>query len=114
MVMPRKLPSGHFPKDHPISLKRLFHQILYYGGPLEPVANFFFLIPIFAILLMFLGKARALLGLVICISLAASAETLQHFIPGRVSSVKDFTLNSSGAAVAFLVYKIFYYRKVNL
>jgi len=92
----------------------LFHQILYYGGPLEPVANFFFFIPIFAILLVFLGKARALLGLVICISLAASAETLQHFIPGRVSSVRDFTLNASGAVVAFLANKIFNYRKVNL
>ena len=114
MLMPRKLPSGHFPKNHPFSLKRLFHQIIYYGGPLEPVANFFLLIPIFAILLMFLGKARALLALVICISLAASAETLQHFIPGRVSSVRDFTLNSSGAIVAFLVYQIFNNRKVNL
>jgi glycopeptide antibiotics resistance protein len=113
MVMPRKIPSGH-KHHHVFSIKRLFHEILYYGGPLEPVANFLFLIPIFGILLVFLGKSRAFLAASTCIVISATAESLQHFIPGRVSSLGDFALNSGGAITAFLLYKFFGSRKVNL
>lgn len=112
MVMPRKLPYEQFSPLHSNFIKRAFHQILYYGGPLEPVANFFVLIPAFAILLTFLGRSRAVWGVAICIALSATAESLQQFIPGRVSSVRDFALNSAGAITAFLLYKVFNSRKV--
>jgi glycopeptide antibiotics resistance protein len=104
MVMPRKLPNGQS-STHVFSFKRIFHEILYYGGPLEPIANFFFLTPIFAALIILVGRTKALLALSICIGLAASAEILQRYIPGRVSSFKDFALNSAGALVAYLLYK---------
>jgi glycopeptide antibiotics resistance protein len=114
MVMPRKPPYEQFSSDHANFIKRAFHQILYYGGPLEPVANFFVLIPVFVITLTLLGKSRIVLALAICISLSAAAESLQQLIPGRVSSLRDFALNSAGAIAAFLLYKFFGSRKLNL
>ena len=114
MVMPRKLPYEQFSSEHANFIKRAFHQILYYGGPLEPVANFFVLIPVFAITLTLLGKSRTVLALAICIALSAAAESLQQLIPGRVSSLRDFALNSGGAIAAFLLYKFFGSRKLNL
>jgi len=107
MVMPRKPPYEQFSSDHANFIKRAFHQILYYGGPLEPVANFFVLIPVFAITLTLLGKSRIVLALAICISLSAAAESLQQLIPGRVSSLRDFALNSGGAIAAFLLFKFY-------
>jgi len=106
MVVPRKLPNEQFVSVDANFIRRVFHQILYYGGPLEPVANFVLLIPFFGILLAILGKSRATLAVTICIALSAWAETLQQFIPGRVSSAKDFALNSGGAITAYLIYKL--------
>lgn len=107
MVIPRKLPYEQFSSLHSNFIKRTFHQILYYGGPLEPVVNFFLLFPAFAILLIFLGRSRAIWGVAICIVVSATAESLQQLIPGRVSSVRDFALNSAGAVTAMLFYKHF-------
>jgi glycopeptide antibiotics resistance protein len=114
MVMPRKLPYEQFSPLHSNFIKRAFHQILYYGGPLEPVANFFVLIPAFAILLTFLGRSRAVWGVAICIALSATAESLQQFIPGRVSSFRDFALNSAGAISAYLLYTFYTRSKTTL
>ena len=107
MVMPRKLPYEQFSSDHANFIKRAFHQLLYYGGPLEPAANFFVLIPLFGIFLLYLGESKAGSNLLICITFSALAESLQVMIPGRVSSFKDFFLNSSGAAFAFFALKYF-------
>jgi len=88
-------------------LSKLLHGLLYYSGPLEPVANFFFLMPIFAFLVFKYGRSKAIMALFICIALSASAEILQMFIPGRVSSLQDFILNSIGALIAFLLEKVY-------
>ncbi|NBU93944.1 MAG: VanZ family protein [Actinobacteria bacterium] len=100
MLMPRKLPANQIPSSQSNFFKRVFQLALYYSGPFEPVANFLFLIPIFMILLAYLGRSRALLSLVICICCAATVETLQRFIPGRVSSWEDFALNVFGSVLA--------------
>ena len=107
MVMPRKLPYEQFSPRHSNFIKRAFHQILYYGGPLEPVANFFVLIPIFTIFLKYFGKSNAKNILLACITLSAIAESLQLLIPGRVSSIKDFVLNSLGAILAYFGFNYF-------
>jgi glycopeptide antibiotics resistance protein len=114
MVMPRKLPYEQFSLLHSNFIKRAFHQLLYYGGSLEPVANFFFLVPIFAILLGLLGKSKSVSAVLICIALSAIAESLQRLIPGRVSSLRDFVLNSAGAISAYLLYTFYTRSKTTL
>ena len=105
MILPRT-PYSEFSPIPSNFFGKAFHRALYYSGPLEPFANFFFLIPIFAILVAYLGQSRSVPALVICIALSASAEILQISIPGRVSSFKDFVLNSAGAVAAYLLYLI--------
>jgi len=106
MLTPRKLPTNHGATTSPNFFKRIIREILYYNGALEPVVNFLFLIPIFAFLILFLGRPKAHLSLTICVALSAIAEFLQRFIPGRVSSPQDLLLNCLGALFAFLLYKI--------
>jgi len=106
MLTPRKLPSHHSTSANSNFFKRIIHEILYYSGALEPVVNFLFLIPIFAFLILFLGRSKAHLSLTICLALSATAEFLQQFIPGRVSSLQDLLLNCLGAVSAFLLYQI--------
>ena len=106
MLTPRKLSSHHDTLKNSHFFKRIIHEILYYGGALEPVANFLFLIPIFAFLILFLGRSKANFSLTICVALSAIAEFLQQFIPGRISSLQDLLLNCLGAVSAFLLYKI--------
>jgi len=106
MLTPRKLPTNHGTTTSPNFFKRIIREILYYNGTLEPVVNFLFLIPIFAFLILFLGRSKAHLSLTICVALSVITEFLQRFIPGRVSSVQDLLLNCLGALFAFLLYKI--------
>jgi glycopeptide antibiotics resistance protein len=104
MLLPRKLPSEEETSSN--TLQRIAHQLLYYSGPMEPVANFFLLVPVLIFLISILGGGRENISLFICISLSATAEFLQQFIPGRVSSPRDFLLNSLGAVCAFTIYKV--------
>jgi len=106
MLTPRKLPTNHGATTSPNFFKRIIREILYYNGALEPVVNFLFLIPIFAFLILFLGRPKAHLSLTICLALSVITEFLQRFIPGRVSSAQDLLLNCLGALFAFLLYKI--------
>ena len=110
MLTPRRSSADSNSLTHSSFWRRILHEILYYGGALEPVANFFFLIPVFAFLVLRLGRlgrTKALWSLSICIALSATAEFLQRFIPGRVTSLQDFLLNSTGALVAFFLYRAF-------
>ena len=95
------------------ALMKFLHELLYYSGPLEPVANFFFLMPIFLFLVFNFGRANAPMSLFICIALAATSEILQIFIPGRVSSFQDFILNSLGAFTVFMFDALYLRRKQN-
>jgi glycopeptide antibiotics resistance protein len=103
MASARQLGKDNFHSDD--FLGKVFHQLLYYDGILEPVANILFLIPTFLILLTFFPKISPASSLSLCIALSATSEILQIFIPGRVSSFQDFALNSLGALSAFLIYK---------
>jgi glycopeptide antibiotics resistance protein len=114
MLTPRRLPAHSNSLTHTSFLRRILHEILYYGGPLEPVVNFFLLIPIFIFLVFRLGRSKALLSLAICIALSAASELLQSVIPGRVSSLQDFALNSLGALSALLIYRISSDKKVSI
>ena len=115
MVLPRKLPDEGFDSAQVTFVKRIFHEALYYSGPLEPIANFIFLIPVFTFLVWVLGIGKSpAIALIACIALSATAEFLQQVIPGRVSSLRDFALNSTGAILAFLIYRVFIYTRSSL
>lgn len=105
MVFPRKVPKDQLIADN--FLKELFQDLLYLSGNLELIANFFLLIPIFLILVKLFVRVHALYALTICIFLSASAEFAQSFIPGRVSTIRDFLLNSFGVISAFIIYQLY-------
>ncbi len=102
MVFPRKVPKDQLIADN--FLKKLFQDFLYLSGNLEMIANFFLLIPIFVILVKLFVRVHALYALTICIFLSASAEFTQRFISGRVSTIRDFALNSIGVISALIIY----------
>ena len=102
MVFPRKVPKDQL--DASNFLKKLFQDLLYLSGSLEVIGNALLFVPIFAILIKIFLKLRTVYVLIICILISAGAEFAQSFIPGRVSSIRDFILNSSGAAMAFLIH----------
>ena len=106
MLTPRKLSSHHGALTNSHFFNRIIHEVLYYSGALEPVANFLFLIPIFAFLNLFLGGSKGHYWLAICVAISAIIEIIQQFIPGRVNSLQDLLLNCLGAVSAFLLYKI--------
>ena len=111
MVFPRKVPKDQLIADN--FLKELFQDLLYLSGNLELIANFFLLIPIFLILVKLFVRAHALYVLTICIFLSASAEFAQRFISGRVSTIRDFALNSIGVISALIIY-LFNSKKMSL
>ena len=104
MVSPRKVPKDQLVANN--FLKKLFQDLLYISGNVEFIANIFLLIPIFMILVKLVVRVHAAYALTICILLSASAEFAQSFIPGRVSTIRDFTLNSIGVVSAFLLYQL--------
>ena len=105
MVLPRTQQVGGSDFAEVFFIRRIFHMILYYGGPLEPIANFLLLIPAFFLLVAIAPRLRPVFVLWFCFFLSAAAEWLQSFIPGRVSSLRDFALNSAGSATAFYIFK---------
>ena len=111
MVFPRKVPKDQL--DPSNFLKKLFQELIYLSGSFEFIGNVFLLVPMFVILIKLFLRLKAVYALMICILLSAGAEFAQSFIPGRVSSMRDFILNSSGAAAAFLIY-LLYIKRVSL
>jgi len=109
MVFPRKVPKDQLVTDN--FLKKLFQELLYMSGNLEFIGNIFLLIPIFVILLKLFVRFHAGLALTSCILISASAEFAQSFIPGRVSSLRDFLLNCAGILIAFLLSEAYSNRK---
>ena len=105
MVFPRKVPKDQLIADN--FLKELFQDLLYLSGNLELIANFFLLIPIFLILVKLYVRAHVLYALATCVFLSASAEFAQSFIPGRVSTIRDFLLNSFGVIFTFIIYQLY-------
>jgi glycopeptide antibiotics resistance protein len=111
MAFPRKVPKDQL--DPSNFLKKLFQDLLYLSGSLEFIGNIFLLVPMFAILTKLFLRLEAVYALMFCILLSAGAEFAQSFIPGRVSSIRDFILNSSGAVAAFLIQQL-YIKRVSL
>jgi len=105
MVCPKKVPKDQLIANN--FLKKLFQDLLYISGNIEIIGNIFLLIPIFVILVKLFARVHAAYALSMCILLSASAEFAQSFIPGRVSTIRDFVLNSIGAIFAFIIYQLY-------
>jgi glycopeptide antibiotics resistance protein len=111
MVFPREVPKNQL--DPSNFLVKLFIDFLYISGNLEFIGNIFLLVPMFVILIKLFGRLKDIYALIICLLLSAGAEFAQSFIPGRVSSLRDFILNSSGAVAVFLIH-LLYVKKQSL
>lgn len=111
IVFPRKVPKDQL--DPSNFLKKLFQDLLYLSGNLEFIGNIFLLVPMFVFLITLFGRLEDIYALIICLLLSAGAEFAQRFIPGRVSSLRDFILNSSGAVAVFLIH-LLYVKKQSL
>jgi len=111
MVFPRKVPKDQLEPSN--FLKKLFQDVLYLSGNLEFVGNILLLVPMFFILIKLFGSLKDIYALLICLLLSAGAEFAQSFIPGRVSSLRDFILNSLGAVAVFLI-NLLYFQKQSL
>jgi len=109
MVFPRKVPKDQL--DPSNFLTKLFQDLLYLSGNLEFIGNIFLLVPIFVILIKLFARLKDTYALIICLLLSAGAEFAQSFIPGRVSSLRDFILNSSGAVAVFLIHLLFFQKR---
>ena len=109
MVFPRKVPKDQLEPSN--FLKKLFQDVLYLSGNLEFVGNILLLVPMFFILIKLFGRLKDIYALFICILLSASAELAQSFIPGRVSSLRDFILNSSGVVAVFLIHLLYFQKR---
>lgn len=111
MVFPREVPKNQL--DPSNFLVKLFIDFLYISGNLEFIGNIFLLVPMFVILIKLFGRLKDIYALIICLLLSAGSEFAQRFIPGRVSSLRDFILNSSGAVAVFLIH-LLYVKKQSL
>jgi len=109
MVFPRKTTKDKFDESH--ILVKLFVNLIYTSGNLEFVGNILLLVPMFTILVKLFGRLKDIYALLICILLSAGAEFAQSFIPGRVSSLRDFILNSSGAVAVFLIHLLYFQKR---
>ncbi len=105
MVFPRKIPKDQLEAYN--LLIRFLQEFLYLSGTFEVIGNFLLLFPLFFILIYLFGKSKSTLSLIICIVLSAGAELLQSVIPGRVSSLRDFLLNSFGAISALVIFQLY-------
>lgn len=109
MVFPRKVPKDQL--DPSNFLTKLFQDLLYLSGNLEFVGNILLLVPMFFILIKLFGSLKDMYALLICLLLSAGAEFAQSFTPGRVSSLRDFILNSSGAVAVFLIHLLYFQKR---
>lgn len=81
------------------------HDVLYYGGNFQWLANFLMLAPLPFLLLLVWGKLKPQILLLIGLLTTLTIETTQIYIPGRVSDLRDVAMNSAGVVVSVLLIK---------
>ena len=105
LFMPRKYPEDSLQPSN--FLARFLHRILYYSGAFEPLGNFLLLIPVFLLFVSVTRHNPLIISLIACAAISALAEIGQSFIPGRVSSSQDLSLNIGGAFVTMLILLVY-------
>ena len=88
-------------------LVKLLREIIFVSGPLEVAGNFLVFIPIFLSLIYTLPQLSIEKLVFLCVSLSGVVEIIQNWIPGRVSSTRDFICNLTGILIAVVAIKKF-------
>lgn len=70
-----------------------------YWTRLEVLANVAMFVPLALLLTFVLGARRWWLALALCLAVTVGIEATQHFMPGRVASMRDIVANGAGAAI---------------
>ena len=105
LLVPRSFRDGADKSGN--ALTGYLHEILYYSGPLEPLGNFFLLIPIFLLVASLAKNHQMIIALSTCVFISVMAEIGQAFIPGRVSSTQDLALNIGGVCATLMIILVF-------
>ena len=106
LLFPRKWPKDQIESTN--FLRKLFRDLLYLSGGPEFIGNLLLFIPVFIALIWALGRNMEFLSALICVMTSVTAEFIQKYIPGRVSTVRDIFLNSLGVLIALLLYLVFF------
>jgi len=88
-------------EDNPVY--RVIHKVLFLSGPLEVLGNFLLFVPVLFALIHIAPKVRVRYLALICCFGSATVEIAQTWIPGRVSSMRDFISNSLGIALTVAI-----------
>jgi glycopeptide antibiotics resistance protein len=87
-------------------IKAILHDILFLSGPPEVILNFLLFVPFYFGLLYLAPTVRPpWTELITCLT-SAAAELAQSQIPGRVSSLRDFSSNCLGVVAIFDMYPL--------
>ncbi|MDR7233177.1 VanZ family protein [Agrococcus sp. BE272] len=70
---------------------------------LEVLANVAMFVPLALLLVFVLGARRWWIAVALCVALSLGVEVVQHFMPGRVASVRDIVANGIGALLGALL-----------
>lgn len=70
---------------------------------LEVLANVAMFVPLALLLVFVLGARRWWFAVALCVALSLGVEVVQHFLPGRVASVRDIVANGIGALLGALL-----------
>jgi glycopeptide antibiotics resistance protein len=91
------------------TIPEIAHSVLYLNGWLEIFGNFFLMVPIAFFMNHGYPRIKLRKILIICVPISISIEVIQKFVPGRVSDVNDFLLNSTGVALTLVAIWVFSY-----
>ena len=81
-------------------------KLLFVSGPLEVIGNFLLFVPVLLALIHAAPGVRIRYLALICCFGSATVEISQSWIPGRVSSIRDFVSNCVGVLLTILILRI--------
>ena len=75
------------------------HNIFFYESNFQWLGNFLMLMPLAALITIIFPTMKSRYALVVCLIASVLIESIQLYIPGRVSDWKDLLSNALGVAL---------------